>query len=64
MKAWLVSSEMPYVPVSVTMSGLPFPENRQSDDLRLFLPFIIDDNLTVVAVWTKGRNDEAFGYMV
>jgi exodeoxyribonuclease-3 len=32
-------------------------------DLRLFLPFTIDGLITVLAVWTKGRSEEVFGYM-
>lgn len=35
----------------------------QTDDLRLFLPCLVNDHLTVLAVWTKGRNNHAFGYM-
>mgnify|MGYP005822167065 FL=1 len=34
-----------------------------TEDLRLFLPFTINRNFTALAVWTKGRNEEAFGYM-
>ena len=34
-----------------------------SPDLRLFLPFSIDDQLTGLAVWTKGGRGEPFGYM-
>jgi endonuclease/exonuclease/phosphatase family metal-dependent hydrolase len=34
-----------------------------TEDLRLFLPFTINGDFTVLAVWTMGRSEEAFGYI-
>lgn len=35
----------------------------RTDELRLFLPFRLNDQLTLLAVWTKGHRDEVFAYM-
>jgi len=34
-----------------------------SNDLRLFLPFMVNDEFTFLGVWTKGKQNEVFGYM-
>lgn len=40
------------------------PSHRwQTSDLKLFLPFRANDNFTVLGVWNKGSDSEAFGYM-
>jgi exodeoxyribonuclease-3 len=35
----------------------------QTEDVKLFLPFTIDDKYTVLGVWTKGNRDDAFAYI-
>lgn len=35
----------------------------RTDKLRLFLPFQVNNHFTLLAVWTKGSNEEVFGYM-
>ncbi|MEP1216693.1 MAG: hypothetical protein ABJM11_16685 [Marinobacter sp.] len=37
--------------------------NWNTEDLRLFLPFTINGDFTVLAVWTRGRSEEALGYI-
>lgn len=34
-----------------------------TEDLKLFLPFRINDKFTVLGCWTKGSDSEIFGYM-
>jgi len=34
-----------------------------SSDLKLFLPFMVNDKFTFLGVWTKGKQSEVFGYI-
>lgn len=35
----------------------------KTSDLKLFLPFSVNDTYTVLGVWTKGSESEVFGYV-
>ena len=49
-----------------TLKGLSCSHTSMTwttSELRMFLPFTVNDKLTVLAVWTKGSDKEAFGYV-
>lgn len=52
---------------SFSLSGLVSTSaslSWRTEDLKLFLPFTLNDKYTILAVWTKGNSDkQAFGYM-
>lgn len=35
----------------------------KTTDLKQFLPFVLNGSITILSVWTKGADDEVFGYM-
>jgi len=45
------------------LSGLSQASTWSTEDLKLFLPFLIDNAITTLAVWTKGSGNMAFGYI-
>ncbi|CAA0078859.1 Uncharacterised protein [Zhongshania aliphaticivorans] len=49
-----------------SLQGLPSKSQSlkwTSSEVNLFLPFRIDNTITVLGVWTKGNDSQAFGYM-
>lgn len=51
---------------SFTIEGLSTASSAaswSSADLKLFLPFRLNETYTVLACWTKGSDDQIFGYM-
>ncbi len=51
---------------SFSISGLQSKSKAltwSSDDLKLFLPFKLNEQYSFLACWTKGKPDQVFGYM-
>lgn len=51
---------------SYTIEGLATPSSSikwSTSDLKLFLPFRINNQYNALAVWTKGSDSEAFSYI-
>ena len=51
---------------SYAIKGIKFPHPALSwntEDLELFLPCKINDDINLLAVWTKAANSPSFGYM-
>jgi hypothetical protein len=49
-----------------SLSGLESKSNSlqwTTKDLKLFLPFVLNDTVTILSCWTKGSESEVFGYM-
>ena len=45
------------------ISNLHSNASWHTDDLKIFLPVSVNQNLTILAIWTKGSDQEAFGYI-